>query len=140
MPEDASTQLTKPLSDDLVDLYDNAVSLVRTYGADYTIDALIALLAKAAEMETDHAEGDQEVQRSLMVVLVSLVCEQKRCQYLLRKFDRIREAHSKHIDAHGRTSGECNECGLSWPCPTYTWVSTNKDPVMDTWAPSDYRY
>lgn len=49
---------------------------------------------------------------------------------------RIAEAHSKHEGAGGLTSGDCNECGYRWPCPTYTWATTDRDPLA-TWDPAD---
>jgi RNA polymerase-binding transcription factor DksA len=49
---------------------------------------------------------------------------------------RIAEAHHKHVDAHGGTYGECNECGNAWPCPTYVWATTDRDP-LSTWDPAD---
>lgn len=53
--------------------------------------------------------------------------------------DRIAEAHHKHVDAHGGTWGECNECGHSWPCPTYAWATTDRD-VNACWDPADDTY
>lgn len=49
---------------------------------------------------------------------------------------RIAEAHAKYVDAHGGTWGECNECGAGWPCPTYVWATTDRDP-LSTWDPAD---
>lgn len=49
---------------------------------------------------------------------------------------RIAEAHSKNVTGGGLTSGECNECGHSHPCPTYTWATANRDPLA-TWDPAD---
>ncbi|MFD9072849.1 hypothetical protein [Streptomyces lasiicapitis] len=49
---------------------------------------------------------------------------------------RIAEAHSKHEGGGGLTSGECDECGYLWPCPTYTWATTDRDPLA-TWDPAD---
>lgn len=49
---------------------------------------------------------------------------------------RIAEAHHKHVDGHGGTWGECNECGNGWPCPTYVWATTGRDPLA-TWDPAD---
>jgi len=49
---------------------------------------------------------------------------------------RIAEAHSKHVGDGGLTSGDCNECGYPHPCPTYTWATTDRDPLA-TWDPAD---
>lgn len=50
--------------------------------------------------------------------------------------DRIAEAHRKNVDEHGGTSGDCNECGWSWPCPTYVWATSDRDSLA-CWNPSD---
>lgn len=52
------------------------------------------------------------------------------------RLSRIAEAHSKNPTAAGMTSGDCNECGWAWPCPTWIWASTGRDPLA-TWDPSD---
>jgi hypothetical protein len=52
------------------------------------------------------------------------------------RLGRIAEAHSKHEGGGGLTSGDCNECGYHWPCPTYTWATTDRDPLA-TWDPAD---
>lgn len=49
---------------------------------------------------------------------------------------RIAEAHSKDAAAGGTTSGDCTECGHPWPCPTYTWATTDRSPLA-TWDPAD---
>lgn len=49
---------------------------------------------------------------------------------------RIAEAHSKHVGNGGVTSGYCNECELPHPCPTYTWATTDRNPLA-TWDPAD---
>lgn len=49
---------------------------------------------------------------------------------------RIAEAHAKYVAFGGLTSGECRECGESWPCPTYAWATTDRDPLA-TWDPAD---
>jgi hypothetical protein len=48
---------------------------------------------------------------------------------------RIAETHSKQIDAHGGTWGDCNECGWTWPCPTYRWATAADGTVsiLCTW-------
>jgi hypothetical protein len=48
---------------------------------------------------------------------------------------RIAQAHSKDT-VNGMTSGLCNECERPWPCPTYTWATTERDPLA-TWDPAD---
>jgi hypothetical protein len=56
----------------------------------------------------------------------------------LGRLSRIAEAHHLHVDGHGGNWGECNECGHSWPCPTYVWATdTNRDPVVECWDPAD---
>ncbi|WP_319052656.1 hypothetical protein [Streptomyces europaeiscabiei] len=49
---------------------------------------------------------------------------------------RIAEAHSKDVGEGGLTSGDCTECGHPHPCPTYTWATTDRDPLA-TWDPAD---
>lgn len=49
---------------------------------------------------------------------------------------RIASAHSPHVGGGGLTSGDCNECGEPSPCPTYTWATTDRDPLA-TWDPAD---
>jgi len=49
---------------------------------------------------------------------------------------RIAEAHQQETGPGGLTSGRCNECGEPSPCPTYTWATTNRDPLA-TWDPAD---
>lgn len=49
---------------------------------------------------------------------------------------RIAEAHSKNQTTGGMTSGLCNECEQLWPCPTYAWATTDRDPLA-TWDPAD---
>lgn len=50
---------------------------------------------------------------------------------------RIAEAHRKYVDEHGGTTGECDECTWNWPCPTYVWATTDRNPAIDTWDPAD---
>ncbi|MFK0182345.1 hypothetical protein ACIQVR_41045 [Streptomyces xanthochromogenes] len=49
---------------------------------------------------------------------------------------RIAAAHSKHEGEGGLTSGDCGECGCTWPCPTYVWATSDRDPLA-TWDPAD---
>lgn len=53
------------------------------------------------------------------------------------RLDRIAQAHAKEVLEHGLTSGDCTECGWSWPCPTYVWATTDRDSVVDPWNPAD---
>lgn len=48
------------------------------------------------------------------------------------RLNKIAEMHSKQVGAGGTTSGDCNECGWSWPCPTYRWASELVGPDC-TW-------
>jgi hypothetical protein len=50
---------------------------------------------------------------------------------------KIAEAHSKDVGPGGLTSGDCAECSWSWPCPTYVWATSDRDPVIDCWNPAD---
>ncbi|MCX5253579.1 hypothetical protein OOK27_05250 [Streptomyces canus] len=52
------------------------------------------------------------------------------------RLSRIAEAHSKHVGSGGLTDGDCNECGHRWPCPTYVWATTDRNPLA-TWDPAD---
>lgn len=54
----------------------------------------------------------------------------------VQRLARIAEAHHKHVDQHGGTYGECNECNQSWPCPTYDWATTERHHLA-TWDPRD---
>lgn len=49
---------------------------------------------------------------------------------------RIAEGHSKNLTAGGMTSGDCDECGWSWPCPTYVWATTDRE-YSSVWNPAD---
>ncbi|MGW1949108.1 hypothetical protein ACWCRC_32895 [Streptomyces sp. NPDC001940] len=52
------------------------------------------------------------------------------------RLTRIAEAHSKSSSEGGMTGGDCNECGHAWPCPTWTWATTDRGPIA-TWDPAD---
>jgi len=54
----------------------------------------------------------------------------------LARLERIAEAHCKQVDDHGGTTGDCNECGWTWPCPTYVWSTSDRDSLA-TWNPAD---
>lgn len=49
---------------------------------------------------------------------------------------RIAQAHSKDQAPGGMTSGDCAECGWTWPCPTHIWATTNRS-MLATWDPTD---
>lgn len=49
---------------------------------------------------------------------------------------RIAEFHHKWVDEHGGTLGECSECSLNWPCPTYVWATSERD-LTACWDPAD---
>lgn len=89
---------------------------------------LDALAAAREELAGLHAEsrrlGDQA---NHLVQQVNAACAARQ---------RIADAHHKHVDGHGGTWGECNECGNGWPCPTYVWATTDRDPLA-TWDPAD---
>lgn len=54
------------------------------------------------------------------------------------RLEVIAEAHSKHVASGGMTSGLCNECGNSWPCPTYAWATTeHRNAATDPFDPAD---
>ena len=52
------------------------------------------------------------------------------------RLSRIAEAHSKNQLAGGGTTGDCDECGYHWPCPTYVWATGDRSPLA-TWDPKD---
>jgi len=52
------------------------------------------------------------------------------------RLSRIAQAHSKNELAGGGTTGDCDECGYHWPCPTYVWATSDRDPLA-TWDPKD---
>lgn len=49
---------------------------------------------------------------------------------------RIAEAHRKNQTSGGMTDGYCDECAHAWPCPTWSWAATQRDPLA-TWDPVD---
>ncbi|MFF8840529.1 hypothetical protein [Streptomyces sp. NPDC015130] len=49
---------------------------------------------------------------------------------------RIAQAHTQDTTSGGLTTGNCVECGHPSPCPTYTWATTDRDPLA-TWDPAD---
>jgi hypothetical protein len=53
------------------------------------------------------------------------------------RLDRIAEAHQRCIDTSGANSGDCQECGWTWPCPTQIWATDPRNPLVDCWHPSD---
>ncbi len=56
---------------------------------------------------------------------------------LTNRMVRIAQAHQKAVDSHGGTWGDCIECGEHWPCPTYAWATSDRDPVADPWDPDN---
>lgn len=54
---------------------------------------------------------------------------------LAGRLDRIAKAHSRGVLGHGGYT--CDECHRHWPCPTYLWATTERDPVMSAWRPGD---
>jgi hypothetical protein len=53
------------------------------------------------------------------------------------RIKKIAQMHEKYVDSTGGTYGECNECGHTWPCPTYAWATTAREYVLDAWDPAD---
>ena len=53
------------------------------------------------------------------------------------RIQKIAQMHEKCVDSRGGTYGECNECGRSWPCPTYAWATTAREYILDCWDPAD---
>jgi histidine triad (HIT) family protein len=53
------------------------------------------------------------------------------------RLQRIAEAHEKDVDSVGGTTGLCAECDLAWPCPTYVWATTPRDPNLAPWDPDE---
>jgi len=49
---------------------------------------------------------------------------------------RIAEGHHQGQFRAGVVSGTCRECDQVWPCPTYAWATTLRDPLA-TWNPDD---
>lgn len=49
---------------------------------------------------------------------------------------RIAAAHCKYVDSLGGTDGNCRECRDMWPCPTYAWATTDREP-LGPWNPID---
>lgn len=52
------------------------------------------------------------------------------------RLSRIARAHVKSSYEGGTTDGLCVECGQFYPCPTYTWATSDRDP-LSTWDPAD---
>ncbi|MFE3202150.1 hypothetical protein [Embleya sp. NPDC059237] len=78
----------------------------------------------------DRQQRFNEHQRALLIRL------RKERDEALGRLARIGGGHSKHVTEHGMTSGDCTECGQPWPCPTYTWATTQRD-VLECWDPFD---
>lgn len=57
-----------------------------------------------------------------------------------RRLKRIANEHQKHVDGHGGTYGECNDCGWQWPCPTYQWATATVTDVNCTWDLTDCEF
>lgn len=53
---------------------------------------------------------------------------------------KIAEMHSQEMAAGGMTSGDCNECGWSWPCPTYRWATEPGVDSLCTWDLSECEF
>lgn len=83
-----------------------------------------AIYSNPAEVELIHGHGGKT-----RIVWIDSASESDRLA-------RIAEGHSKHVTAGGMTSGDCDECGWSWPCPTYIWATTERD-YQSVWNPAD---
>lgn len=56
------------------------------------------------------------------------------------RLNKIAEMHCKHVDEHGGTTGDCNECGWPWPCPTYRWATEGGIDANCTWELDECSY
>lgn len=121
----------RPTSDITADL--RRIGLVHNKPLDVEaadkLDGLIALLAEA-----ENARDQYEAESKRLGDFANAKVQQLKAARAVR--DRIAEAHSKHVDEHGATSGLCNECDWTWPCPTYVWATTDRDP-NGPWDPKD---
>lgn len=52
------------------------------------------------------------------------------------RLGRIAAAHVPETLPGGLVTGLCVECEQRYPCPTYTWATTERDPLA-TWDPAD---
>jgi hypothetical protein len=79
-------------------------------------------LAAVLTIAADHADGKESVTSGVE-----------------QRMQRIAEMHAKQVDEHGGTTGDCNECGWAWPCPTYAWANrdSTRDALFSPWDPSD---
>jgi hypothetical protein len=53
------------------------------------------------------------------------------------RLNYIAQMHHKHVDESGGTTGDCNECGWGWPCPTYRWATAEGLTATCAWEASD---
>lgn len=53
---------------------------------------------------------------------------------------KIAEMHFQGQVGGGMTTGECHECGWSWPCPTYRWATEQGVGVSCTWDLRDCEF
>lgn len=53
---------------------------------------------------------------------------------------KIAEFHCKNVDEHGGTWGNCNECGMPWPCATYRWATDDTATANCTWELDECEY
>lgn len=98
-------------------------------------------------IEEHDPKADQQTALEIVLMLITRFnLRGESCDDLLRqvlaidapkaRLGQIAEAHCKDVGELGLTSGMCMECGYSWPCPTYVWASTERDPLA-TWNPAD---
>ena len=49
------------------------------------------------------------------------------------RLQKIAQMHVVEQGAGGTVSGDCNECGWSWPCPTYRWATDGTATSLCSW-------
>lgn len=91
----------------------------------------------AADPNSEYAEWVPDLAKAIVAALGK---EHLRKQLALAapkaRLHCIAQAHAKEVLEGGLTSGCCVECGHAWPCPTFVWASTERDPLA-TWDPAD---
>jgi hypothetical protein len=82
------------------------------------------------------AEIAADAQRTVNSLGRQLARAEQERNRLTERLARIAQAHTKYVDGHGGTSGDCTGCGESSPCPTYVWATEDRNPDA-TWDPAD---
>lgn len=92
----------------------------------------------AALMDVLTIDGDYEYGLDVLgrwQAALGVTADQTKTDRAAARIEEIRQG-LKHVGEGGMTSGDCNECNWKWPCPTYAWATTDRDP-NGPWDPAD---